>query len=295
MPDSYDVLIIGGSYAGLSAAMALGRSLRRTLIIDGGDPCNKQTPAAHNVITHDGEAPHVIAQAARAQVLSYDHVEWVSDEATQLSGEDDSFTLTTAKGTTYRGKKIVFATGLHDGLPDIPGVEACWGKTVIHCPYCHGYEVRGEPTGILMNNDHVPFMARLIGNLTKQLTVFSNGPATFDVAAVERFGVRVIEQAVDKLDHVDGELRAVCLADGTAVNLTALYVHPVTSQKCPLPEAMGCALDEHGFLKVDDQQLTTVPGIYGAGDCTTMMRSVPYATGSGNVTGAMVNAGLVMG
>ena len=294
MASSYDVIIIGGSYAGLSAAMVLGRSLRRTLLIDGGDPCNKRTPHAHNFITHDGEPPLEIAAQARKQVLAYEHVELSQDLVEGLTGADGHFTIHTAAGAEYTSRKVVFATGLHDGLPNIPGVLDCWGKTVIHCPYCHGYEYRSQPTGLLLNNDHVPFMTRLIGNLTDKLTLFTNGPATFDVAAIEASGVRVYQQAIDELQHTDGQLQAVCLSDGTAVSLTALYLHPQLSQKCPLPEAMGCALDDNGFLAVDKQGLTSVAGIYAAGDCTTMMRSVAYATGSGNMVGAMVNAGLLL-
>ena len=146
MRTSFDVLIIGGSYAGLSAAMVLGRSLRYTLLIDGGDPCNKRTPHAHNIITHDGEPPLEIAAKAREQVLAYEHAGRVEDQATELTGEDGAFTVGTATGASYTARKLVFATGLHDGLPDIPGVQECWGKTAIHCPYCHGYEHRGEPT-----------------------------------------------------------------------------------------------------------------------------------------------------
>ncbi len=294
MRTHFDVLIIGGSYAGLSAAMVLGRSLRHTLIIDGGDPCNKRTPHAHNFITQDGDPPLEIAARAREQVLAYAHVSRIEDQATELRGADGAFTVSTAAGTSYTARKVVFATGLHDGLPDIPGVLECWGKTVIHCPYCHGYEYRSEPTGLLLNNDHVPFMTRLIGNLTDELTLFTNGPATFDVAEIEARGVGVLQEPIRELEHDGGDLRAVCLADGTAVPLTALYLHPHLSQKCPLPEAIGCTLNEDGFLQVDDYGLTTVPGIYAAGDCTTMLRSVAYATGSGNKVGAMVNAGLLL-
>ena len=294
MRSDFDAIIIGGSYAGLSAAMVLGRSLRHTLVIDGGDPCNKRTPYAHNFITHDGKPPLEIAARARQQVLAYEHVSRIEDQATELGGVDGAFMVGTATGTTYTAKKVVFATGLHDALPDIPGVQECWGKTVIHCPYCHGYEHRGAPTGLLLNNDHVPFMTRLIGNLTDELTLFTDGPATFDVAEIEARGVRVLQQSIDELQHDGGNLRAVCLADGTAVSLTALYLHPHLSQKCPLPERAGCALDDHGFLCIDDHGLTTVPGLYAAGDCTTMMRSVAIATGSGNKVGAMVNAGLLL-
>ena len=137
-------------------------------------------------------------------------------------------------------------------------------------------------------------MTRLIGNLTDELTLFTNGPATFEVREVEASGVRVIQQPIDELQHEAGDLRAVCLRDGTAVPLTALYLHPQLSQKCPLPVTVGCELDDDGLLRVDQHGLTTVPGIYAAGDCTTMLRSVAYATGSGNKVGAMVNAGLLL-
>lgn len=289
----FDVIIIGGSHAGLSAAMSLGRSLRQTLVIDGGDPCNKRAPVSHNFITQDGKAPGAIAALAAAQVLAYDTVRLLPDRVTELAGQDGSFAVTTASGDTFESRKVLFATGLHDELPEVPGLGECWAITAVHCPYCHGYEFRGQPTGILMNTEHLPFMSRLIANLTDELTVFTNGPAHFDVAEVAD-GVRVSQQPLDHLRHTDGQLEAAVLSDGTSVPLTALYVHPKLSQKCPLPEAAGCALNENGFLVVDDHGLTTVPGIYAAGDCTTMMRSVAYATGSGNVAGAMINHGLLL-
>lgn len=289
--DTQDVIIVGGSYAGLSAAMSLGRSLRRTLVIDGGDPCNKRAPASHNFLAHDGDRPLDVLRTARRQVERYGSVQLLAGQVTDANGRDGNFTVRTAAGETYRAKRLLFATGLRDGLPDIPGLTDCWSISAIHCPYCHGYEVRHQPTGLLMNNEHVPFMVNLVGNLTDKLTVFTNGPATFDVKTIK---VTVYEEPIERLTHHDGYVEEVCLAGGERVRLEALYLHPQLSQKCPLPEHLGCELDDNGFLKVDAHGLTTVPGVYAAGDCTTMMRSVAYATGSGNVTGAMLNNGLVL-
>ena len=291
---TYEVIIIGGSYAGLSAALTLGRSLRRTLIIDGGDPCNKSAPVTHNFITHDGDDPATVARAAREQVLAYDTVRLVEDVATDLTGEDGAFTVTTKAGSTYAARKILFATGLHDQLPAIPGIQECWGKSVIHCPYCHGYEVRGQPTGILMNNDHTLDMVNLIRNWTDDLTLFTNGPATVASEDIRATGTKLVEQPIDHLLHDGGQLRGVCLTDGTEIDLRALYLHPILTQKCPLPEAIGCELEPNGTIKVDEFRMTTVPGIYAAGDCTTHMRAVAFATGLGTMTGAMVNHGLVL-
>src|SRR5690606_26609566 len=137
----FDVIIIGGSYAGLSAAMALGRALRNVLIIDGGSPCNRQTPHSHNFITQDGEKPHIIAEKARTQVLQYPTIKFITGIAHSGFKTEFGFTITTKANETFEAKKLIFATGLKDNMPDIKGFSECWGISVIHCPYCHGYEV----------------------------------------------------------------------------------------------------------------------------------------------------------
>ena len=132
---------IGGSYAGLSAALSLGRAMRRVLMLDSGQPCNWQTPHSHNFLTQDGSPPAALAAVARAQVLAYPTVQLRNDLATGVTGA--SFTVTTAAGPTVRAKKLLFATGICDLLPPVPGLATCWGISVIHCPYCHGYEYQG--------------------------------------------------------------------------------------------------------------------------------------------------------
>src|SRR6185295_4619596 len=171
----YDVIIIGGSYAGLSAGMALGRALRKVLIIDSGDPCNKQTPHSHNFLTNDGKPPEEIARLAKQQVSNYNTIEFLNSLVTSGAKRDRGFDLQTQSGEVFTSRKLVVATGIKNVMPDLPGFSDCWGISVLHCPYCHGYEVRHQKTGILANGDAAFEIAQLISNWTKDLTIYTNG------------------------------------------------------------------------------------------------------------------------
>ena len=140
----FDVIVIGGSYAGLSASMALGRSLRSVLIIDSGKPCNRTAPHSHNFITQDGEPPATIAQKAKAQVLVYPTIQFVADTVQSAQKEKNLFRIKTEANVEFTAKKLLFTTGIRDLMPDLPGFADCWGISVIHCPYCPGYEVHGN-------------------------------------------------------------------------------------------------------------------------------------------------------
>ena len=150
----FDVIIIGGSYSGLAAAMALGRALRKVLIIDSGKPCNRQTPYSHNFLTQDGKTPKEIATLAKQQVTMYDSVEFFNSLATKVSKTENGFEVQTSSGDIFKSKKLIFATGIKDEMPSIKGFSECWGISVLHCPYCHGYEVRNETTGIFGNGEY---------------------------------------------------------------------------------------------------------------------------------------------
>src|SRR5689334_3705559 len=147
-PANFDVIIIGGSYAGLATAMALGRALRNVLVIDGGNPCNKQTPHSHNFLTNDGKTPKEIASLAKQQVRMYSTVSFLDGFATAGLKTTSGFEVQTQAGEVFTSKKLVFATGIRDVMPSIPGFAESWGISVLHCPYCHGYEVRHQKTGI---------------------------------------------------------------------------------------------------------------------------------------------------
>jgi thioredoxin reductase len=288
----FDVIIIGGSYAGLSAAMALGRALRHVLIIDSGTPCNRQTPYSHNFITQDGEDPRAIAEKARTQVLNYRTVKILNDRAVGGSGSDNGFTITTQSDNAFTAKKLIFATGIRDILPDIRGFAECWGISAIHCPYCHGYEVRNERTGILANGDVAFHYAQLIRNWTKELTIFTNGASTLTEAQAARISehqIPIIEKEIAYLEHENGKLRQVVFKDSSTFELKAVYSRPAFEQHCRIPENLGCELTEQGHLKVDMFHETTVRNIFACGDNASPMRSVAYAVATGNLAGAMVN------
>jgi thioredoxin reductase len=292
----YDVIIVGGSYAGLSGAMALGRSLRKVLIIDGGEPCNRQTPHSHNFITHDGKAPKEIAMLAKEQVLKYDTVSFLEGKVVTAGKAEAGFEVKTAAGESFSARKLLFATGIKDQMPEIDGFAACWGITAIHCPYCHGYEVRHERTGIMANGDMGYEFCKLISNWTKDLTLFTNGKSTLTPEQNEKLAkhnISIVEKEITAFEHTNGHLNQVRFKDGSTLSMKAVYSKLPFVLHCDIPVQLGCALSEHGLLVVDPFYKTTVPGIYAAGDATFMMRSVAMATYSGNFAGAMINKELV--
>ena len=182
----FDVIIIGGSYAGLSAAMSLGRSSRNVLVIDSGKPCNLQTPHSHNFLTRDGEKPAELAAIAKAQVLAYPTVKMISAFAAGATKTDFGFSISTSENQNFKTKKIVLATGVKDIFPNIIGFAQCWGISVLHCPYCHGYEVKNKKLGVIANGEIGYEFSKLIYNLSKDLTIFTNGPIVIDEAGQQK-------------------------------------------------------------------------------------------------------------
>lgn len=299
MSDSqvFDVIIIGGSYAGLSAALALGRAIRQVMVLDSGQPCNRQTPHSHNFLTQDGSTPAALAAVAREQVLAYPTVQLRQEAAVAATGEDNHFTVTTNSGAIVQARKLLFATGIRDLLPALPGFAECWGISAIHCPYCHGYEYRWQPTGILATGEAAAEMGLLIRNWTDKLTIFTNGPASLQPAQRQQLagrGVAVEETPVRQLMHQAGYLTHLDLTDGRRVPLAALYARLPFAQHCALPQALSCKHSETGYIKVDNMQKTSVPGIYAAGDATSPMRAVGPAVAAGMMAGAALNRELIL-
>ncbi|RAJ35788.1 NAD(P)/FAD-dependent oxidoreductase [Pedobacter cryoconitis] len=294
--NEFEVIIIGGSYSGLSAAMTLGRAIRSTLIIDSKQPCNSQTPHAHNFITQDGFSPAQIAKAAKDQVAVYPTIQFMEDMVVSAIGEDFNFTVTTAKGLQISAKKLLFATGIEDQLPDIPGLSACWGISVIHCPYCHGYEYKDQPMGILSNDENTLDFSKLISNWNKDLRVFTNGAPKFSAAQqqeIKDLKVKLIEKPIASIEHVAGKLTGIRFSDGTIEEIDALYTRAPFIQHCPVPEEMGCEIDKRGYILTDDFKKTTIPGIYAAGDNISPMRSIANAVAAGSIAGARINHELI--
>ncbi|CAM4280000.1 NAD(P)/FAD-dependent oxidoreductase [Zobellia nedashkovskayae] len=294
--NEFDVIIIGGSYAGLSAAMTLGRALRNVLVIDSGKPCNIQTPFSHNLITQDGKTPKEISSLAKEQVQQYDTVKFHNGLAVKGRKTKTGFTLETEKGALFTATKLILATGVKDLMPNIKGFSDCWGISILHCPYCHGYEYKGDPTGILANGDSAFEFAKLINNWTTNLTIFTNGPATLTNAQLESlstYHININETKIDAFNHVNGLLESISFVNGEKASIKALYARPEFEQHCKIPIELGCELSEQNHIIVDSFQKTTVDGVHACGDNAAMFRAVSYAIATGTIAGAMTNRSLI--
>lgn len=293
----FDVLIIGGSYAGLSAALALGRARRSVLVLDTRRPRNRFTPHAHNLLLHDGDAPADLAVRARQQVATYPTVRLLEARATAAEKlPDGTFAVATEAHGTFKASRLLLATGMRDELPLVPGFAECWGKSVIHCPFCHGYEVADQPTGIWNNGDEVGHQVKMLLNWSRQLTVFTNGPATFgpEVSGLlQAHAVELVETPVAELLHTNGQLNGLRLADGRIWPLPVLYARLPAHQASPLALQLGCEITEQQLIRIDESYRTTVPGVYAAGDCCSALPQLALAIAAGNLVGATLSRELI--
>jgi len=292
----FDIIIVGGSYAGLAAAMALGRALRKVLIIDSENPCNKQTPHSHNFLTNDGKTPQEITSLAKRQVCMYNTVEFLNALATSAKKVENSVEVKVNTDEIFIAKKMVFATGIKDVMPDMPGFAECWGISVLHCPYCHGYEVRHQKTGIVSNGDAGFELSSLISNWTNDLTLYTNGLSSLSeeqIAKLENHNINIVQTEIEELEHKKGYVANIIFKDGENTPVKALYAKLPFMQHSTIPQSLGCELTADGYIKVDAAQRTNLPGVYACGDNTTRVRTVANAVSMGTTTGLMVNKELI--
>ncbi|MCT8335167.1 NAD(P)/FAD-dependent oxidoreductase [Leptospira sp. 85282-16] len=292
-----EVTIIGGSFSGLSAALSLARSLRKIIVIDAERPCNKTTPASHNFITHDGESPGLIRSKALEDLKDYPNFKLELGEVVSVQKQGSGFLVKGNGFQEIQTDKIIFATGLKDILPEIPGFAESWGKSVIHCPYCHGYEFVGNKTGLWMNETGIYEHSKFLKHWSKELTVYTNGPIQFpkeEQGQLEKEGISIVTEIVKALVHVEGQISAIQLQTGQAIPIEALYTRLPMVQHSKLPEELGCKLLPSGHLEVSNFYETNVPGVYAVGDMASMFRSVAHAVHSGNIAGAMLNRAMIL-
>jgi thioredoxin reductase len=293
----FDVIIVGGSYSGLAAGMALGRALKNVLIIDSGKPCNAQTPHSHNFLTQDGKTPTEIATLGKQQVQMYDSVAFFNGLVTNGKKTENGFEIEIESGEIFSAEKLIFATGIKDAMPAIDGFIDCWGISVLHCPYCHGYEVRNEKTGILGNGDHGYELSILISNWTNDLVLFTNGKSTLTVEQTEKLKthrIEIVEKEVGRLEHSNGHLQNIIFKDGTKAEVKAIYSRNSFEQHCSIPEMLGCELTDEGYIKVDPFQETTVHGIFACGDNVTRIRTVANAVAMGTSAGMTASKKMIL-
>lgn len=293
-----DVIVIGGSFAGHSAALQLARARQDVVLVDAGAPRNRFADAAHGFLGQDGSAPPAIMREATRQFLKYPTAQVLNGEVRHAVRVEDHFVVHLASGLERQARRLVLATGVTDILPDIPGMAERWGETVLHCPYCHGYEVRDHSLGIIANHPMSAHQAALIPDWGPA-TYFTQGlyePDPEQAALLAKRGVAVERTPVIALLGAAPSLSAVELADGRTVEVAAVFTAPRTRQTSAIAEGLGCAMEEGPtglFIKVDAWGLTSVPGVYAAGDATSPMHNATIASAAGVLAGIGAHQSLV--
>lgn len=291
----FDVAIIGGSAAGLSAGLILGRFKRKVLICDSGKPRNAVAEGVHGFLSRDGTPPQELFQISREQLKPYTTVDLRQGEVIDVVRVDDHFDVIFSDVARQQAKYILLATGVKDELPAIKGLADFWGKGVFHCPYCHGWEVRDTALALIANGNQATHISKLLLALTDDLVICTNGPSTIeddDQKRLAAHGVRIITTPIAEIKGTGESLQGIAFEDGSYLAREAIFTATTPYLHSDLSTKLGCELDDAGRIQVDEYGLTSVEGVYAAGDITTPMQQVIHAASSGAKTAAMINAQL---
>jgi thioredoxin reductase len=298
--DLYDVVVVGGGAAGLSAGLTLARARRSVIVVDAGEQRNRPAAGVHGFLTRDGLPPGELIELGRAEVERYG-ASVLDGRVEALGGGAGAFTATLSDGRVLRARRLLVTTGLVDELPDVPGVRELWGDSVIHCPYCHGYEVRDEPIGVLGGSPLSLHQAQLLRQWSGDVTLFLHTgppPSGEEAAALAARGIAVVEGEVAALETEDGRLRGVRLASGEVVPRSVVAVGPRFVARAALLAGVGLEATEHPGgvgerIEADPTGMTAVPGVWVAGNVTNLMAFVVAAAAEGVMAGAAINNDLV--
>ncbi|WP_329395863.1 NAD(P)/FAD-dependent oxidoreductase [Streptomyces melanogenes] len=299
-PSALDVVVVGGGVAGLSGALTLVRSRRSVVVVDSGEPRNAPAAAAHGLLSRDGIPPLELLKAGREEVAGYGG-RIVSDRAVAARRVDGGFVVETEGGSGFTARRLLVTTGLADELPAIDGLRERWGRDVLHCPYCHGWEVRDLPIGVLATGPASLHQALLFRQLSPRVTYFPHtgpGPDAEQLERLAALGIAVVDGEVAGLDVEDDRLAAVRLSSGVRVPVRALAVAPRFVARGGVLSGLGLTTVEHPmgagmYVESDDSGLTGVPGVWVAGNVTDLMAGVPAAAAAGVRAAAAMNADLV--
>ncbi|MFI6830604.1 NAD(P)/FAD-dependent oxidoreductase [Kribbella sp. NPDC050241] len=298
----YDVIVIGGGAAGLSGALALVRSRRSVLVIDDGTPRNAPAEHVHNYLTRDGVPPAEVYAIGRQEVIGYGG-EVVTGTVTTARRAGD-FTVELADGTTYQGRRLLVTTGLTDVLPDVPGLAERWGKDVLHCPYCHGWEVRDQAIGVLATSVMALHQVQLFRQLSDDVTLFLHTapePTDEQWEELAARGISVVEGKVEQLEVEDGKLTGVRLEGGKVIPRQALAVQTTMRARAGFLADLGLEtteLEANGTVlgtavQVDAMGATQVPGVFAAGNVTDPKAQVMPAAAAGLMAAGGINFDLI--
>jgi thioredoxin reductase len=290
--ERYDVLVVGGGAAGLSAALVLGRARRRVAVVDAGAPRNAPAAHMHGYLSRDGMSPAELLQSGRDEASRYG-VEFITGDVVTV---EPGFSVVLADGTTLTTRRLLIATGATDEFPPLPGLRGRWGKDFLHCPYCHGWEVRDQPLGVLGTNSGSVEHAHLIRQWSDDLIFFTHAHELTDAERdqLEARGIRVVDGEVRGLVVEDDRLKGVLLGDGRTVDRAALFVRPeIRPRTGNLLQRLDCETDDLGFIRVDHTGRTSVPGMWAAGNVSNPRAQVITAAGEGSAAAIAINADLV--
>lgn len=285
-----DFAVIGGSYAGLSAALQLARARRQVLVVDAGQRRNRFVDVAgetsHGFLTQDGRPPAEIAADAREQLMNYPNVEWKHGTAEDARVAADGRLEFRVGHEAISAHRLILATGVRDELPPVPGLAERWGRSIFHCPYCHGYEMNAGPIGIIAASPLALHHAIMLPDWGRP-TLFLNGaytPSDEELAAIARRGTQVEPVLIERIEgHAD-----VVLQDGRTIRLNGLFTQPRTLLASPVAEQLGCALEDGPmglFIKVDEGKATSVPNVFACGDAARAAGNVTLAVADGAMAG----------
>ncbi|CAB3966521.1 thioredoxin reductase [Burkholderia cenocepacia] len=301
MHGHHEVIVIGGSFAGLSAAMQLARARRRVLVIDAGRPRNRFAAHAHGFFGQDGKPPAQIVDEAAAQLAAYPTVQRIAGDVRMAERDADGrFHVTLADGSRASADRLILATGIRDELPALPGLAERWGVSVLHCPYCHGYEVSGQRLGVLATHPLSVHQAILIPDWGPT-TWFTQGVVEAneeEAALLDARGVRIERSPVVEILGDAPRIDALRLADGQVVPIDALFVGARTAMASDLAQQLGCAFDDGPLgpvVRVDAMKQTSVDGVFAAGDASTPMTNATFASASGVMAGVAAHRSLIWG
>lgn len=290
---NYDVIAIGGSYAGMAAALQLVRARRSVLVIDAGERRNRFASLSHGFLGQDGVNAGEIAANARRQLEAYPTLSWLDGRVDDVSGHVDGFTVTAANGESHRGRRILLAIGVADQLPPVTGLAERWGKAVFHCPYCHGYELGQGRIGVIATGPMSLHQAQFLTEWG-DVTLLVNDALSLDLDArsdLQRRGVTIEEAPIDRLEgHAD-----VRMIDGRVLPFAGLFTAARCIPSHALAEAAGCALEETPMglqVRIDAENKTSVPGIFACGDVARAPHSVSLAVGNGAMAGVQIHRSL---
>ncbi len=293
--NEYDVVVIGGGAAGLSAALVLTRAQRSVAVVDAGAPRN--APAAHmqGFLSRDGLPPGDLLALGREEVQGYGGEIIDGTVAGVASGTGPGWRVELTNGRQLTGRRLLIATGLCDELPDIPGVRERWGRDLLHCPYCHGYEVRDQPVGVLGGTPEAVQHAQLVRQWASDVVLFTH---TDTLTADQREqlvarAIGIVDGTVQRLLVEDDRLQGVELEDGRTVRRTAVFVRPRLVPDNDLLVGLGCAVDDNGWVVADPTGGTSVPGVWVAGNAVNARAQVITAAGEGSAAAIALNADLV--